>query len=212
MTISQTVDTIIVLVDINDPLTYDKEFVKSIRYSPYVAGGTEISTSSRKAIKAQRHKLEPLHVDKFVIEVYTDKFGDFVSQFLANETHQRSLIYREFRVSEIEEQDIPNSAREFAESHNLDVHDLLEDEAEVVHIYELKSGPSLEEDGTSKVDEDEEDDIEDEVSDNDVAVIDASNLLPSVESDEQEEDMDDRMESMVLHDDVFIAPSTKAIH
>ena len=43
-------DKILILIDVHDPLTYDKDFTRSIKYSPYVLGASEFSDRNRRHI------------------------------------------------------------------------------------------------------------------------------------------------------------------
>jgi hypothetical protein len=136
-------DTLLVLIDIDDPLTYDKEFQRMAKYCPYVCGGSEMSPRNRKVVRERKVNPDPLFANKFILEVFVDKFGDFATMFLANPLTQRSLIFRKLHWSGPDITDIPDSVLKEMEQDGVDPEEYLIEEQDLTHIYELTSGPAL---------------------------------------------------------------------
>jgi hypothetical protein len=134
---------IFVLVDIDDPLTYDKDFQRSIQYSPYVANSSEMSVRNRKLLRARKDIDDELFTNKFLIEIFVDKFGDFVASFLPNAETQRTLIFRKYHWDGPDIEDIPEDVLKQMQEDGVDPESVLEDEQELIHVYEIQYGPAL---------------------------------------------------------------------
>jgi len=200
MTTSQQADQIIVLVDINDPMTFDKEFIRSVRYSPFVAGGTEMSERGRKSVRAYSDSVSELYKDKFILEIFTDKFGDFAAHFLANDVDQRALIYRGFRWEGVDDEDIPEEAYELAKEKGIDIEEMIEDDQTLIHVYELSTGPKAESGDVAPWEDPEEEEpaTEDEL------------LLAA--DPEEEEILEEQLEDIALSGNAFVVPAPKMLH
>lgn len=94
----QEVDEIIVLVDIEDPMTYDPEFQNRIQYGNFVKTNSEFTPENREVVRGNLDDDE-LTNNKFFIEIYTDRLADFVQAVLYSHDWQRALIFREERIS-----------------------------------------------------------------------------------------------------------------
>lgn len=189
-------DTVVILIDIDDPLTYDKEFVRTVRYSPFSAGGTSINEANRNSIRdMSEDDDDDIFANKFVIEIFPDKFGDFISYIMANENSQRILIFREYSNG------IPGEDEE-------DEDEDFEDGA-IVAVFELKSGPPLK--SKTSINFNQEDDFNEEESED--GAIDANSvdhgkdvkiLSPKARS------IEDLMESLA-NSGTVVAPSTETL-
>jgi len=136
-------DRIFVLVDIDDPITYDKEFQRALQYSPFVAGASEMSPRNRKLLRARSEVQDELFINKFIIEVFVDKMGDFIMWFVPNPETQRSLIFRKLHWEGPDIEDIPDEVLKQMEEDGVDPEEAIDEEQELLHVYELQSGPAL---------------------------------------------------------------------
>lgn len=183
-------DTVLVLIDVNDPMTYDKEFVNGIKYSPFCAGGTEICEQNRKAIGQMSENDADIYANKFVIEVFPEKLGDFAAHFLPNECSQRSLTFRTYqREDEDEEFNI--------------------EEDMMIAVFEMSSGPALlnmpEDDDEDEDQDSDESDEESEDDDSEVQVYDFT------KKHKAKDEVAVELESAVASGRAFSAPSTKVV-
>lgn len=212
------VDQVFVLVDIDDPLTFDREFQQQIRYSPFVAGGQEFNEANRKAIRSQK-EVEELYQNKFILEVYTDKVGEFMQTFLVNTQHQRAIVFRESRYDYSSVERIPADILEMAAEEGVDPEDLMKEQALRVYVYELKSGGPLthciddytedEIEGESEEDSDDEDQEEGEGESEEEPSITAEELYYLKE---QHSLMMDTLEDRVDSGESFAIQSPKVVH
>jgi hypothetical protein len=152
----QEVDEIIILVDLEDPMTYDTEFQNRIQYGGFVKDWSEFTADTRETIRKNQDDDE-LTNSKFFIEVYTDRLADFVQAVLCNHDWQRALIFREERV-------IGPDLDEAAEMSGSD----LEESCTIHHYYELQTiarmpFASLDIDEEDEEDEDADSEEEEEV-------------------------------------------------
>jgi len=92
----EEIDDLIICIDAEDPMTYDQEFINRVRYVNFVKCSSDFSDESRAFVQSDVDR-DPLMLNKFFIEVYTDKFLDFVQATLYNHQWQRALIFREER-------------------------------------------------------------------------------------------------------------------
>lgn len=91
MTISfSDIDQLLILVDVDDPATYDPSFQKHLEFGGFVKSYPVFSEENREIGRSEGSAI----ARKFVIEVYTDRFHDFVYRCLPSDTHHRSLMFK----------------------------------------------------------------------------------------------------------------------
>jgi hypothetical protein len=149
----QDVDEIVVLIDIEDPMTYDPEFKSRLDYGGFTKSSSEFTEENREIIRSNLDEDE-LTNNKFFIEIYTDKLADFVQSVLYSRDWQRALIFREERVV----------GPEFEEAVSMNP-DELDEECEIAHYYELKTVARM---PFSEDSEDDDDDDDEEVDASDL--------------------------------------------
>jgi hypothetical protein len=151
----QDVDEIIILVDIEDPMTYDPEFQNRIQYGSFVKMNSEFSPDSRDLVRSNVDDDE-LTNNKFFIEIYTDRLDDFVRTVLYNQDWQRALIFREERITG------PEPELSLVDPTD----DELADACTIHHYYELKTVARMPVD-PSLIDDDEDEEASGEGDDED---------------------------------------------
>jgi hypothetical protein len=187
-------DMLLVLIDIDDPITYDKEFQRSIRYSPYVCGSSEMSPRNRKVLRAKKESPDPLFENKFILEILVDKFGEFAAWILPNPMTQRSLIFRKLHWSGPDITDIPEAVLKEMEQEGADPEEYLMEEQELTHIYELTSGSAL-----MLHDSDDDDEWGGPEDDEDADIPEVSGQIEDQEAEDDEEGG-------------FVLPTNKTVH
>lgn len=94
MTMSHSdVDKLLVLIDVDDPALADADFLGAVRYGGFMKecpDFTEENIAIARAIPADSF----MH-GKFAMEIYTDRFIDFVYTVLPHPEWQRALVFRQ---------------------------------------------------------------------------------------------------------------------
>lgn len=231
-------DRIIVLIDINDPLTRDKDFCLSIKYSPFVNGFSEISERNRRLItKRDKNKdaAEDYFVRKFTIDVDPNYWTDFFFQFVANPESQRYLSYLDFDtgpllppntdpeevVAEALQAARDDGTFERARAEGKDMDETVEHvikehmsefEEGLTEVFELRSGEKFKEDPMLRMLNDENPyDLQEDPDDEDAV---APDQVEEAKADpEAESKLDDDTEELELEGNVFvIKPTTRTVH
>jgi hypothetical protein len=225
---------VLVAIDVMDELTFDREFVRSIKYSPYVMDCSEMSARNRKAVINRDREADPKEplINKFIIELYPDKFGDFAAQFLANPERQRTLTFLDYDIEGRDEDEVPDEVVKFVEEQDLDMDEILGDD-QVTYIYQLATGPEIDfgdddDDGGEYPDlkmdrvtsEESEDDEEQESKASDPSVLLVEDLDDGDEEDEEDEgsdigedreEMEDRIEDLTMSGQAFVIDAPKVL-
>lgn len=91
----ELVDEILVLVDIDDPMTHELEFHNRVRYGGFARGCSQLSERNRELIReAAKDPLMPEAFHrKFIIEVFTDKLVEMMQALVFSKETSRSLTY-----------------------------------------------------------------------------------------------------------------------
>lgn len=90
---TDNVDEITVLVDIDDPLMKDENFLQSLKYGSYAEHYMDLDADELESIRSRQHR-NPLFDRKFQLSIYTDRMFDFVQSVMVNSKGQeRALIY-----------------------------------------------------------------------------------------------------------------------
>jgi hypothetical protein len=114
------VDQLLVLIDVDDPATRDTEFLGYLRYGGFVKRMAEFSEENR----ALAREMEGILANKFAVELYMDKFTDFLFRCLPSQEVRRSLTFKTFYMSLDPDEDI--------------------EDGELAYVYELKTVGQIE--------------------------------------------------------------------
>jgi hypothetical protein len=231
-------DRLLVVIDVNDPLTKDKEFYLSLKYSPFVNGLDEMSERNRRQIlKRDKHKdaAEDVLVRKFVIDVDPDYIGDFILQFVANPEAQRQFNFVDFGMGPLLPHDVEpeeviaealHEARNNgtlinarAEGKDLDevVKQVIEEhmneyEEGLTHTFELRSGEKIEDSPMIRMLNDENpydtSDDEDQDEDGNDPEDKSEDELPKSGDPDGESQMEDDSEDLEMEGNVFVIKPT----
>jgi hypothetical protein len=190
------VSRIMILVDIEDPLTRDKDFKALIKYGLFARSASEFSDKNRAFVRSEADgdKVTDL---KFNIEIYTDRLSDFVQACMVSDKYQRALIFQ--RIDYI--QPPPEVLEDVPPEH-------LDEYTEIVHYYELKTLRKMTKPLPAD-DEEEDDEDEDELESSPMVAA----ALPAAKDEELEVD-DDAAElsrQMDAESSLFL-PASKARH
>lgn len=113
MTMSHSdVDKLLVLVDVDDPALADADFLGAVHYGGFIKECPDF-TEENIAIARQIPVGSPMH-GKFAMEIYTDRFIDFVYTVLPHPDWQRALIFREAVAYIPDADDLPDDLPEEA--------------------------------------------------------------------------------------------------
>lgn len=113
MTMSHSdVDKLLVLIDVDDPALADADFLGAVRYGGFIKECPEF-TEENIAMARQIPASNPMH-GKFVMEIYTDRFIDFVYTVLPHPEWQRALIFRQALAFIPDEDELPDDLPEEA--------------------------------------------------------------------------------------------------
>jgi hypothetical protein len=128
MTMSHAdVDKLLVLVDVDDPALADADFLGAVHYGGFIKECpqfTEENIAKAKQIPSASY----MH-GKFAMEIYTDRFIDFVYTVLPHPEWQRALIFRQALAFIPDADDLPDDLPEEA----------LEEFVQRHLIYEMRS-------------------------------------------------------------------------
>lgn len=113
MTMSHSdVDKLLVLINVDDPALADADFLGAVHYGGFIKecpDFTEENIERARAIPADSF----MH-GKFAMEIYTDRFIDFVYTVLPHPEWQRALIFRQALAYIPDADDLPDDLPEEA--------------------------------------------------------------------------------------------------
>jgi hypothetical protein len=189
---------IIVLVSIDDPMTYDREFQNRVKYGNFVHKCSEISDKNRTRIRKESGlDDDPLTDLKFIIELYTDRFYDFVHSCLMSREYQRCLLFQREECV----QPPPDVLDDLDE-------DEVDDYTEVIHLYELKTMGKFR---ITDVEDSNDGDLNDIQLDDDNEKSSLSESIQTADLNEEYIDEENLALEMDAHSSLFL-PVSKVIH
>lgn len=105
------IDNLLILIHADDPVIYDPDFLSRLHYGGFTKLVPEFTEANREEIKSM--KIGAPFEGMFVVELYTNKFEDFVYHALPSNTHFRALIFRATDIS-IDESDLDDDGEPLA--------------------------------------------------------------------------------------------------
>jgi hypothetical protein len=94
MTMSHSdVDKLLVLIDVDDPALADEDFLGATQYGGFIKERPDFSEEN--VARARKIPAGSFMHGKFAMELYTDRFIDFVYMVLPHPEWQRALIFRQ---------------------------------------------------------------------------------------------------------------------
>jgi len=113
MTMSHSdVDKLLVLIDVDDPALADADFIGSVRYGGFMKECPEFSEEN--IARSRNIPAGSYMHGKFAMEMYTDRFIDFVYTVLPHPEWQRALIFRQALAYIPDKDDLPDDLPEEA--------------------------------------------------------------------------------------------------
>lgn len=191
------VSRIIVLIDIEDPLTKDKDFKGLIKYGLFARTASEFSDKNRALIRSEADG-DKVTDSKFTLEIYTDRLADFVQACMVSDKYQRALIFQ--RIDYI--QPPPDVLEDVLPEH-------LDEYTEIVHYYELKTLRKMTRPLPDDDDDEEEDEDEDELE-SESEIVARAPVAPAEEL-EVDDEAAELSRQMDAESSLFL-PASKARH
>jgi hypothetical protein len=87
---NQEIGSLYVLIDIDDPLTFDEQFIKYLEHGGFAKRWPPFTQDNRAAAASTDN---PIIKNKFIIEVYVDRFIDFIHKCMNDKQYCRALIF-----------------------------------------------------------------------------------------------------------------------
>lgn len=138
------IDNLLVLIDVDDPAVSDPEFSNYLKYGGFVKECPDFTDENKEAARRSEGKLTS---GKFIIELYADRFQDFMYTCTQSNTHYRAVIFRCLNINpfdgdeDLEEIQFIYELRTVGKRGARDIEDSIDDdEIEEEHDSEQGSG------------------------------------------------------------------------